>query len=84
MSLSITDPAGLLSDELRQRLERRFLFALTRYDSRIVRTEVVVDSNENATGNTANQCLVHVELTRALPVSVVESNPDLSQPKSKS
>jgi hypothetical protein len=79
MSFSITDRGDLLSDELRQHLERRFLFALSRYDSRVIQTQVVIGQDEVGGGKAANRCQVDVELQRASRVSVSEGNTDLRE-----
>ncbi len=79
MSLAIIDPAGLLSVEWQLLIERRFMFALSRYDARIVRAEVVIGSDAAGNGSTACQCLVSVELQKASPVSIGERDADLSE-----
>lgn len=79
MTFSVTDRAGLLSVDVRQHLERRFLFALSRYDSRIIHTEVGIALDDTETGAAANQCQVTVKLQRASLVSIIEKDTDLGK-----
>ena len=79
MSISICDRADLLSDELRQHLERRFLFALSRYDSRVIQTNVSVGPIEIGPDNLASQCHVDVALQRASHVSITEKSDDIRE-----
>ncbi len=85
MSISLTDPAGLLDVDHRLLLERRFLFALSRYESRIIRTEIAFTSDESASESKSAsesigiQCHVTVELQRASLVSLTEKHSDLTK-----
>lgn len=79
MLFSITDGGGLLSDELQQHTERRILFALSRYDSRVVQAEVIVARESVANSDVANTCQVTVELKRASLVSITARDADLAR-----
>lgn len=77
MSIHISDRQGLLNKELRGFLERRLLFALSRFDSRVNSIEVVVKDENGPRGGIDKVCRVSIALNRAEDVIVKETDTDL-------
>ena len=65
MKLSIVDRNRMLSGELRRLLERRLSFALSRFDSRIRKTTVVLEDVNGPRGGMDKSCRIAVVLDRA-------------------
>lgn len=64
MKLSIVDPEGLLTPELNDLLERRLLFALSRFDSRISQIAVTFSDTNGVRGGLDKECCMNVKLYR--------------------
>ncbi len=79
VTIFITDRAGLLNGELRQLAERRFLFALSRFDSRISKVELVISDENGPRGGIDKACRVSITLHRAPLVVISEKNSDLAK-----
>jgi hypothetical protein len=79
MSISIIDPSRLLNEELRQLVERRLLFALSRFDSRIRRVDFVVSDENGPRGGIDKACLISIALERAPVVVIREKDENFSK-----
>lgn len=79
VTLSIVDRSELLSDELRHLIERRLLFALARFDSRIVQVEFVVNDENGPRGGVDKTCRVAIILHRAGDVLVNDKDADMAK-----
>ncbi len=77
MTLSITDRSELLTDELRQLIERRLLFALSRFDDRIHQVDFVVNDENGPRGGIDKACRITVSLHRTADVIVRDKDADL-------
>ncbi len=69
MKISIVDRHRVLGKEGRELAERRLLFALSRFDSKITRVALVM-SDVDGSGGAGNSCRVVVTLHRLGEVSV--------------
>ncbi len=84
MSITFVDEGSLLDGQLREMAERRLLFALSRYDSRIAKVEMVV-CNEGMTrsaGPTSDHgkvCRVSVTFNRDGELQICDQDDDLAQ-----
>ncbi|TWU08206.1 HPF/RaiA family ribosome-associated protein [Stieleria varia] len=78
MSISITDRGGLLSNQLRQLAERRLLFALSRFDSRIVGIDLVVTDENGPRGGIDKACRLSVYLRHANDVVISDKDADIA------
>jgi ribosome-associated translation inhibitor RaiA len=84
MSISFVDQDSLLDGELREMAERRLLFALSRYDSRIAKVEMVV-CNEGTTrsrgpsSDHGKVCRVSVTFNRDVELQISDRDDDLAQ-----
>jgi hypothetical protein len=78
MSLTITDPDGLMNPELERWAERRFRFALSRFDDRISRIDISVSIEPTADGVQQTACRVRVSLRRADDVEVTDRDTDIA------
>ena len=79
MSISIVDRDDLLDNELRPLAERRLLFALSRFGSRITSLEMVVSDENGPRGGIDKSARVSVSLSRAKDVVVTEQDADLAR-----
>ncbi len=79
MSVSITDRSNLLNDEMRELAERRLLFALSRFDSRIDSVDLVVEDENGPRGGIDKSCRVTVTLRRAAGVIISDKDSDLAR-----
>lgn len=79
MSISIVDRDDLLDEELRPLAERRLLFALSRFDTRITSLELVVSDENGPRGGVDKLARVSVRLSRASDVVVSEQDSDLAR-----
>ena len=70
MQISITDRQDNLTSEARELAERRLLFALSRFDSKIERVSMVVADANGPRGGVDKSCRVRVKLRRLEDVSV--------------
>ena len=78
MTLSITDRSNLLTEELRQLAERRLLFALSRFDSRISQIDLVVSDENGPRGGIDKACRLTISLHRAADVIVRDKSADIA------
>ncbi|KAA1259593.1 hypothetical protein LF1_21270 [Rubripirellula obstinata] len=85
MSLSINDSSGLLDSDMRLFTERRFQFALSRFDSRIDGVEVTVTRTGKGQragkgqGIDQHECSVAIDIRRSEKVSLIEIDTDLKK-----
>lgn len=79
MSLSVVDRNDTLTDELRDLLDRRLHYALSRFDSRIRRTTAVVEDANGPRGGVDKLCRVTVKLNRATDVVIREQDADITK-----
>ena len=77
MQISIVDRQDVLTAETREFAERRLLFVLSRFDSKIDRVLLVVDDVRGPQGRTDKKCSVTVKLKRMPEVPVSSENPDV-------
>jgi hypothetical protein len=73
MSVSITDHSGMLNEAIQRHAERRFLFALSRFDSRIKDLQIELTVEKSSQGRAEFCCHVNVDLLRATEVRLSES-----------
>ncbi len=78
MSLTIVDRSGVLSGELRELAERRLLFALSRFDSKVQRVSVVVADTNGPRGGVDKSCRIAVKLRRSGEVTVTDQDADIA------
>ena len=64
----------MLSAELRELTERRLLFALSRFDSRIQRISVVFTDANGPRGGVDKSCCITVTLRRAADVVITDQD----------
>jgi len=79
MSLKINDHGKTLDDETRQFTQRRFQFALSRFDSRISEAAVTVHQTNIPGKPIRHECRVSVDLKRATEVLVTENHTDFQK-----
>ncbi len=77
MFVSIIDRGDLLDNDMRRLTERRLLFALSRFDSRIKRVDLVVNDENGPRGGVDKICRVSVALHRAADVVITDKNADV-------
>ncbi len=77
VSISITDRNDLLDDELRQLAERRLLFALSRFTSRVERIDLVVSDENGPRGGIDKACRLSVVLHHAPDVIISDKDSDI-------
>ncbi len=79
MTLSVSDRNDALSEDLRDLLHRRLGFALSRFDSRIRRTSVVVEDVNGPRGGIDKVCRITVTLSGAQNVVISDQDKDLAK-----
>ena len=79
MRLSVVDRNSLLSNELHELLERRLSFALSRFDSRIMRVTATFEDVNGPRGGTDKLCRITVKLVRSPDVVVSDQDSDLGK-----
>jgi hypothetical protein len=77
MLISITDRSALDEGDLRQFAERRLLFALARFDSRVSEVEVVVEDLNGPRGGIDKACRITAKLHRSNDVTISDRDEDL-------
>ncbi|TWU55892.1 HPF/RaiA family ribosome-associated protein [Rubripirellula reticaptiva] len=77
MSINITDRSNLLDTEARQLAQRRLLFALSRFDSRIKQIDLVVEDENGPRGGIDKSCRISVSLDHASDVVVSGKDSDV-------
>ena len=78
MSLSIVDRSGFLSDDLHLLTERRLLFALSRFGSKVQRVSVVFSDTNGHRGGVDKACCITVKLRRAADVIITDEDADVA------
>lgn len=78
MSISIIDRDNLMDEALRELAERRLLFALSRFDTRVEKVELVASDENGPRGGNDKLCRVHVWLKRASDVQISDQDADLA------
>lgn len=79
MPLCITDHGHLLDDNLRQLAERRLMFALSRFESRILQIDLVVNDDNGPRGGIDKACRISVTLRHAADVVVRDKDSDIAK-----
>ena len=79
MSLSVVDRNGALTDELRELLNRRVSYALSRFDSRIRHKTAIFEDINGPRGGVDKLCRITVKLHRAGDVVVRAEDADISK-----
>ncbi|REJ68244.1 MAG: HPF/RaiA family ribosome-associated protein [Planctomycetota bacterium] len=77
MRLTIVDREKSLTAEQREFAERRLMFALARFESRIQRVKVVVNDVNGPRGGVDQHCRITVQLRRMRDVVVSNRDVDL-------
>lgn len=78
MLVSMTDRSDVLTKTMREVAQRRFAFALSRFDSRINRVELVVSDENGPRGGVDKSCRVSISLQRANEVVITDKDADLA------
>lgn len=76
MKLSIVDRGGFLSDDLKELTERRLLFALSRFDSRIQGVSVVFSDLNGPRGGIDKSCSITVNLRNISDIIITDQDAD--------
>lgn len=79
MPIFILDRNGLLGESLRELAERRLLFALSRFDSRISQVQLIVSDQNGPRGGIDKACRVSISLRGAADVIVSDQDSDLGR-----
>lgn len=79
MTISITDRSDLLDSSLRELAERRLLFALSRFDSRVVHVDLVVEDENGPRGGIDKSCRVTVALHRCADVVISDKDSEMGK-----
>ena len=79
MTISITDRSDLLTPILRDLAERRLLFALSRFDSRVEHVDMVVEDENGPRGGVDKSCRVTVGLRRSADIVISDKDSDISK-----
>ena len=79
MLISISDRSGDLDEQLKELTERRILFALSRYDSRVERVEVVFEDENGPRGGIDKSCRVAVSMARGADVVVTNRDDQIAR-----
>ncbi len=77
MSISITDRGDLLDGGSRLLVERRLLFALSRFDSRIKQIHLVVNDENGPRGGIDKSCCLSISLSQAADVVILDKDSDI-------
>lgn len=78
MTYSITDRHRLLNSDLRELAERRMLFALSRFDDRINRVDLVISDENGPRGGVDKACRIMVSLKGGADVIVRDKDADMA------
>lgn len=79
MSISITDRTGLMTAELRELLERRLTFALSRFESHVEQVVLVINDENGPRGGMDKACRVSIKLHRAADVIITDRDGDIGK-----
>jgi hypothetical protein len=77
MLINISDRAELLDSQSRQLVERRLLFALSRFDSRIQQIDLTLNDENGPRGGIDKSCRLLVVLHRAADVVITDRDSDV-------
>ncbi|MGB7328958.1 MAG: hypothetical protein WBD31_29025 [Rubripirellula sp.] len=77
MTINIIDRGNLLDSDGRKATERRLLFALSRFDSRIRQVDLVVKDENGPRGGIDKSCRISVLIDHAADVVVSDKDSDL-------
>ena len=77
MQISVIDREQSLTAETQELAERRLLFALSRFDSRVEHIELVIADAEGARGGVAKACRVLIRLRRLPELRVASVGADV-------
>lgn len=78
MIISIVDRRRLLNQELRDLAERRLLFALSRFSSKLARVDLVVQDENGPRGGIDKACRVSVSMHRCDSVVITDKDSDFA------
>lgn len=79
MQISFTDRCDCITESLKSSTERRLLFALSRFDSKIVSVNCEIHDKLGPHGGDAKHVRVTVHLLCGQEVEVVEQDPDIQR-----
>lgn len=79
MKLSVIDRNHMLSGELRQFLECRLCFALSRFDSRIRHMSVALEGVNSPRGGLGKLCRITVELDHMRDIVITDQDLELAK-----
>lgn len=74
MSIEIVDRCGELTESLREFAERRLFFALSRFDSRIQKIELVTNDVNGPRGGVDKACRISVTIRRGAIIVVSDQD----------
>ena len=83
MNISISNRNELLTESLRRHTERRLLFALSRFDSRIRHVDVVLSDENGPRGGIDKVCRITVSLNQATDVVIRNKDAEMTRCISK-
>jgi len=78
MSISFLDRSGFFTPELREFTERRLMFALSRFSSRVQSIAVVVSNTNGPRGAVDKHCRISVKLNGSKEVILNDQDADLA------
>ncbi|MEO1618192.1 MAG: HPF/RaiA family ribosome-associated protein [Planctomycetota bacterium] len=78
MLITITDRDDLLDGALQELAERRLRFALSRFDNRVSRLELVVGDENGPRGGVDKSCRLTVRLKRARDVVITDKDESMA------
>ena len=79
MKIAIVDRNSCLTEETRSLAERRMLFALSRFGSKIDRVTLVVEDANGPKGGVDKNCNVSVKLKRLPDIHVASRGTDVAE-----
>ena len=79
MALLIVDRNNTLSNKSRELLERRLSFALSRFDSRIMRVSAIIEDLNGPRGGIDKRCRITVKMSGAKDVIISDQDSDIIQ-----
>ncbi len=77
MTIEIIDRSRLLDNGTCQLAERRLLFALSRFDSRIKQVDLVIEDENGPRGGIDKSCRISISLHRAADVVISDKDTDV-------
>ena len=78
MTPHIVDRDGVLAGPLHEFAQRRLLFALSRFDSKIQRVDLVVADTNGPRGGVDKSCRISVKLRRAKEVTITDQDSNIA------